>query len=121
MGIQEWITSHALDITLGVQLGMLDVDGVSEALTDPNAEGAEAVAQKVNGIVFAARSVLPDYIANRVVERCAPDTDADASVLRTLAYEIAAEPENLAVFIQYMIENYGPGVQYLIDTYGPDD
>ncbi len=68
----DWVNENWQNIQ-DARLDALErVDGVSEALTDPDAQGDEAIRQKIDGLITAANAVLPEYVAATLPDRCNP-------------------------------------------------
>lgn len=100
----DWVNENWQNIQ-DARLDALErVDGVSEALTDPDAQGDEAIRQKIDGLITAANAVLPEYVADALVQRCAPETEQLRQTLRRLAESIARE--NLSIYTIALIERY---------------
>lgn len=103
--VAQWFATNQAAIDQAVLAALDRVDGLSEALTDPDSTGLEAVRQKVEGLITAARAVLPAYMGESFELAFATSSAGLRETLRAQSESICFE--NLDFYIDALLRRSG--------------
>ena len=98
----EWVCENQPRITAATIAALRKVDGVSEAMTDPDASGLEARKIKVEAVITASHAVLAEYIGEEF-DREFSSVDNGFRIQLKQNSELAAR-EHLSNFIDLLLE-----------------
>jgi hypothetical protein len=104
--LAQWIAANQARIDAAVLEALRNVDGVSNALMDPDAEGAERTRQKVDGLLNAARAVLPETMGESFERHFAGESAPLRTALKEQAESICRD--QLQTYIDALVDQYGP-------------